>query len=185
MKRNLLISLVALNFFVFSARVPGQIMTVFLSSDTNSGYLAETNILIGADSVVEWGNVSCNVSLGFPATPGGTNFGPSIDVHELTPLCACTGWDGGGIRMVAGPVLIKLRLQYTTPGFPGFCTLRITKQTSLFTPSTAVVSPSDAQGPVDILLESSTNLVDWVQALPGTYGTSSQLRYFRVRAVRK
>ncbi len=35
---------------------------------------------------------------------------------------------------------------------------------------------------VDVLLESSTNFVDWVQALPGTYGTSSQTRYFRVRA---
>ena len=34
--------------------------------------------------------------------------------------------------------------------------------------------PADARGPVDILLESSTNFVDWVQA-----------RYFRVRAVRK
>lgn len=45
--------------------------------------------------------------------------------------------------------------------------------------------PADARGPVDILLESSTNFVDWVQALPGTYGTSSQARYFRVRAVRK
>jgi len=45
--------------------------------------------------------------------------------------------------------------------------------------------PSDSQGPVDIVLESSTDLVDWVQASPGTYGTSSQLRYFRVRAVRK
>ncbi len=48
-----------------------------------------------------------------------------------------------------------------------------------------VVIPSDAQGPVGILLESSTNFVDWIQALPGTYGTSSQARYFRVRAVRK
>lgn len=43
----------------------------------------------------------------------------------------------------------------------------------------------DASRPVDILLESSTNFVDWAQALPGTYGTSSQARYFRVRAVRR
>ncbi len=54
-----------------------------------------------------------------------------------------------------------------------------------FTPNPAAVIPPDAQGPVDNLLESSTNFVDWVQALPGTYGTFSQLRYFRVRAVRK
>ena len=70
-------------------------------------------------------------------------------------------------------------------GNVGFCAIRITEQVEIFTPNPATVFPSDAQGPVDILLESSTNFVDWVQALPGTYGTSSQARYFRVRAVRK
>jgi len=51
-------------------------------------------------------------------------------------------------------------------------------------PSNAVVIPADSAGPVTILLESSADLVTWNSALPGTCGTSSTNRFFRVRAVR-
>jgi len=40
-----------------------------------------------------------------------------------------------------------------------------------FTPSNAVVVPDDSGAPVQIILESSTDLVTWTAALPGTYGT--------------
>lgn len=50
-------------------------------------------------------------------------------------------------------------------------------------PSNAVVIPSDAAGPVQILLETSTDLVNWNLANPGTYGSSSAGQFFRVRAV--
>ena len=51
-------------------------------------------------------------------------------------------------------------------------------------PSNAVVIPADAAGPVTILLESSVDLVTWNSAQPGTYGTSTTNRFFRVRAIR-
>lgn len=51
-------------------------------------------------------------------------------------------------------------------------------------PSNAVVIPADSAGPVTILLESSADLVTWNSAMPGTYGTSTTNRFFRVRAVR-
>lgn len=51
-------------------------------------------------------------------------------------------------------------------------------------PSTAVVIPSDTSGPVSIILESSTDLVNWLSALPGSYGTTTSNRFFRVRASR-
>jgi hypothetical protein len=47
----------------------------------------------------------------------------------------------------------------------------------------AVVIPEDASGPVEIILESSTDLVNWTAANPGTYGGSTERRFFRVRAV--
>lgn len=47
----------------------------------------------------------------------------------------------------------------------------------------AVVIPEDASGPVEIILESSTDLVNWSAANPGTYGSSTGRRFFRVRAV--
>jgi hypothetical protein len=50
-------------------------------------------------------------------------------------------------------------------------------------PANAVVIPTDATGPVQIVLESSADLVNWTSALPGTYGTSTTNRFFRVRAV--
>jgi hypothetical protein len=50
-------------------------------------------------------------------------------------------------------------------------------------PSTAVVIPTDATGPVQIVLESSTDLVNWNAASPGTYGATTSNRFFRVRAV--
>jgi len=36
---------------------------------------------------------------------------------------------------------------------------------------------------VNVILESSTDLVTWTQANPGTYGASTTKRFFRVRAV--
>jgi hypothetical protein len=52
-----------------------------------------------------------------------------------------------------------------------------------FIPSNAVVIPSDASGPVQIILESSEDMVNWNSANPGTYGASTNERFFRVRAV--
>ena len=68
--------------------------------------------------------------------------------------------------------------------FPGLVTFTIASSTdSSIIPANCVVIPSDATGPVQILLESSADLVSWTGALPGTYGASSTNRFFRVRAV--
>ena len=85
--------------------------------------------------------------------------------------------------VIAGPVV------FLPNGF--FLTLRIRSKTeylsSLTTPtavsSTSVVIPADAAGPVTIALESSTDLVTWTAANPGTYGSSTAKRFFRVRAI--
>ena len=50
-------------------------------------------------------------------------------------------------------------------------------------PANAVVIPSDATGPVQIVLESSSDLLNWTSALPGTYGSTYSNRFFRVRAI--
>jgi hypothetical protein len=50
-------------------------------------------------------------------------------------------------------------------------------------PSTAVVIPSDSGGPVNILLESSPDLINWYPSMPGQYGASYTNRFFRVRAI--
>lgn len=51
--------------------------------------------------------------------------------------------------------------------------------------STAVVIPEDATGPVEIILESSTDMINWNRANPGSYGSSTANRFFRLRAEAK
>lgn len=50
-------------------------------------------------------------------------------------------------------------------------------------PSTAVVVPSDAAGSVQVVMESSTDLITWTGASPGSYGSSTSKRFFRLRAI--
>ena len=89
---------------------------------------------------------------------------------------------------IAGPATITLvntygSLQATSLAI---CTIQTSPILSTLpsSPSTAVVIPNDNGGPVTIVLESSTDLINWTAALPGTYGTTSTNRFFRVRATR-
>jgi hypothetical protein len=60
-----------------------------------------------------------------------------------------------------------------------------TSNSSPSLPSNTVVIPTDASGPVEIVMESSKDLVNWTRAEPGTYGTDTPKRFFRIRAVVK
>jgi hypothetical protein len=89
-----------------------------------------------------------------------------------------------------GPTLIEMAVspEYQN-GYSALVTLEIdppgpVAPPVLNIPSNAVVIPADSAGPVQVLLESSVDLITWNSALPGTYGTSSTNRFFRVRAVR-
>jgi hypothetical protein len=54
---------------------------------------------------------------------------------------------------------------------------------SNYVPADAIVIPASATGSVQIILESSPDLVNWTAANPGTYGASAGTnRFFRVRA---
>ena len=81
---------------------------------------------------------------------------------------------------IAGPVRIR-----SSDGSGYLLTLRLKDNisTTTTTPTSAVVIPTDATGPVKIILESSTDLVTWTEANPGSYGASTTKRFFRVRAV--
>jgi hypothetical protein len=74
------------------------------------------------------------------------------------------------------------------PYLPGLATISIqtpcaTTVISNYVPADAIVIPASATGNVQIILESSSDLVNWTAASPGTYGASSATnRFFRVRA---
>ncbi len=65
-----------------------------------------------------------------------------------------------------------------------FVTFSIARNDDFVGPQNTVAIPADAAGPVTVKMETSTNLVNWVAANPGSYGVSSAMRYFRLRAVR-
>lgn len=83
----------------------------------------------------------------------------------------------------AGPATIQLN---PYGNFRGICTFQIDRAapTNSTISSTSVVIPADNAGPVQIILESSADLVTWNAAQPGIYGTTNPQRFFRLRAVR-
>jgi hypothetical protein len=67
----------------------------------------------------------------------------------------------------------------TTPPSTNACTLVV----SNYVPADAIVIPASVTGNVEIILESSPDLVNWTAANPGIYGPSAATnRFFRVRA---
>ena len=74
-------------------------------------------------------------------------------------------------------------------GYTVCATLQITTTPSAnvisnYVPADAIVIPASATGTVQIILESSTDLVNWTAANPGIYSAASATnRFFRVRAV--
>ncbi len=126
-----------------------------------------------------------------PATRISIPAGKIMDVAYISNIANAVQYqiDGGTECMISMP--------YTQPKFVGPGVLRaVNMQTVLITyrlldnvdqptttPSNSVVIPTDATGPVNVVLESSTDLVTWTAANPGTYGASTTKRFFRVRAV--
>jgi hypothetical protein len=70
-------------------------------------------------------------------------------------------------------------------GYQAVATVNVVRSTPTTQLASTVVIPDDGGGPVQIILESSTDLITWTAANPGTYGTTSQKRFFRLRAVRQ
>lgn len=85
----------------------------------------------------------------------------------------------------AGPVTFTQSIGGGTSAFYAI-PYRITDTTAAsVTPSNSVVIPANAAGPVQIILESSTDLITWTAATPGNYSASTTKRFFRVRAVQQ
>jgi hypothetical protein len=78
------------------------------------------------------------------------------------------------IPVVKGTTLTMYRIPNLSGGSPSSSLSMV--------PNNSVVIPSSYQGNVEIMLETSNDLVEWTQALPGTYNPATSPRFFRVRA---
>ena len=99
---------------------------------------------------------------------------------------------GNGMIDVVGPASVDLKATLHTYDkfsydfvFNYLIKKTTTSATSPSLPSNTVVIPTDASGPVEIVMESSKDLVNWTRAEPGTYGADTPKRFFRIRAVVK
>ena len=93
---------------------------------------------------------------------------------------------------IIGPAVIKFNIALKGTQKMGILfiydhlkTINTISNSSPSLPSNTVVIPTDASGPVEIVMESSKDLVNWTRAEPGTYGTDTPKRFFRIRAVVK
>jgi hypothetical protein len=89
----------------------------------------------------------------------------------------------------AGPAKIKaavINADAGSAGKVGLLTVRVTRANAIptVTPLNAAVIPSDATGNFSVILESSTDMVTWTPANPGSYSSTIQKRFFRVRIVK-
>jgi len=145
---------------------------------------ADIITLIGTNSYTVGANDVAEIISVSETSAGG---GPRFLVNGVNYYSTFSSGTGGIVSnlpfIIAGP-------DKTIAGFGtvGIVTIRVRPKTDLLSPGTqpaqisnAVVIPADAAGPVNILLESSTDLVTWTAASPGTYGSSTVRRFFRVR----
>ena len=86
--------------------------------------------------------------------------------------------------VIAGPRQLKIYFEGYDKGMVSY-KIKSNENSPAMVPSTAVVIPEDTMGGVEIVLESSTDLVNWTRANPGVYGSSEQKRFFRVRAIQQ
>ena len=165
--------------FAASVRSRADTVTLSVSPTYNQGSSKSFNVPTNAVAQILYSSL-VNI---------GNNTPPTIKSYYTVEINSNTVPGRIGLIFV-GPATITL--VSTNMGAPtilqtiSFVTIQTSPATTFgsFTPSSSVVIPNDGGGPVTIILESSVDLANWTAALPGTYGTTTSSRFFRVRAQR-
>lgn len=115
-------------------------------------------------------------------TDGGSSTSVAIQIGavEFIP------YTGDGPMVIAGPATLRCKASGSPDsGSSAFFTASVTRANTApsQTPANAVVIPANASGNIQIALESSADMVTWTAANPGSYSSSTQNRFFRVRAI--
>src|ERR671925_995677 len=129
---------------------------VTLTIDTSSGATKATDeATIGTNevaTVLSWPRD------GIPTT--------QLEIVKSGSVVRLTGGDVPGLVpvVVAGPATI--RLLSNNQQIRQFCTIEIAPES--FPPDKTIIIPADTKG-ANIIMESSTNLIQWTTASPGVY----------------
>ncbi|MBB5038283.1 hypothetical protein [Prosthecobacter dejongeii] len=119
-------------------------------------------------------------------TEGVTSSGVTVEVTIGQSVFGYPLSGATATLVIAGPATLRLKKNSPFSPAAGLVTLGITRALTAenAVPSNAVVIPNDATGQFQVILESSTDMITWTAALPGTYGGSTEKRFFRTRIQR-
>ena len=94
---------------------------------------------------------------------------------------------GGSATYTTNPIKIvgpgSLKIKHNPgSGIPGFATFEVNRAG---TASNATAIPLEAGTTWQVILEASTDLVNWTPVAPGDYPSASPQRFFRTRLVKR
>lgn len=98
--------------------------------------------------------------------------GYSTEVHDLKSMA------------IAGPAAIKVINNNSRRDAFAAIEIRHPAKPEVIQPLAAAVIPQDENGEYQVILESSTDTITWTLAEPGTYGGSTEKRFFRTRIIK-
>jgi hypothetical protein len=158
---------------------------------TSQGAMADRygTVVLGGDPLIISSNETANVIFVGGASSAGVIYQRTGGSSTTITLQSSTSSGGGGsVSSVSplplvGPATITIASGAGTVLGIRIVNTDLTSSGTSSIPSTAVVIPQDATGPVQIILESSRDLINWNAATPGTYGSNATNRFFRVRAI--
>lgn len=149
------------------------------------GLCRDVTLTVGGAGLTEVAigtNETAQIASWFPLNGNSSNMKLEIVKDGLTmTLYSTTGFStaGGTPPRIAGPATIRLAGDSSNPR--GFCTVQI--DPASFPPDKTLVVPAGTAG-ANIILESSTDLVQWTTAAPGAYTNLQSNMFFRIRADR-
>jgi hypothetical protein len=153
-----------------------QIVTLTANWTTGLGHAVTNSYNVSTNQIVTLNYIGNNnggsvVSVGFNY-PNGNNTSYSSVSGSGLPI-TYTGLSG----------ITLLNNGYANTLSATFTILTPSTNYLTYTPANSVVIPSDATGNVQIVLQSSSDLVNWIPSQPGTYGNTYSNRFFRVIAL--
>lgn len=165
--KKLLLSVVGVFSLMLGGVANAQYATAQGAASVNvpSGKILEVINFLGSNGTLNYQLVG-GTKIAILYTPNNTT--PPPPGSQFVQLA------GPGVVTVTNPGVATAILNYKLYDQPSV--------TSPGTPSSSVVIPTNATGQVNIILESSTDLLTWTPAEPGSYGAATQNRFFRVRA---
>jgi|688.fasta_scaffold162981_1 hypothetical protein len=177
----------ALLFFTVPAAVADETVTLTWkrsASDADNTKTASLELGVGESIKALWGGIRyvqgnqtqshIRVRLSF-TKEGETSITTMVDPHDF----------GSGVSLLpfqlAGPAVIRV-LPYDENTATSHATFKVTR---VGTASPPAEVPQEAGSNFDVVLEQSSDLVNWTPANPGTYSGTETKRFFRTRIVKK